>query len=82
MTDKQLSSVLKYSSINEIYIITADNYLKRIICPFEAEVVSDVGEFFKGQIVRVDFVKVTRRLITVFIINSKPFYYYHFDFII
>lgn len=82
MTDKQLSSVLKYSSINEIYVITSNNYLKRIACPFEVKVLSDIGEFFRGQIVQVDFVKVTRRLVTVFIINSKPFYYYHFEFIV
>ena len=82
MTKKELVELLKYSSPKEIYVITWNNILKRLFCPFEVEVVQDIGTLKKGQIVYVDEIKVTIELKTVFIIDTKAYYYYHFEILI
>lgn len=79
MTKKQLESILKYSSPKEIYIITCNGILKLLVCPFEVAVINDVGELYKGQIVLVDEIKITTDIKTVYIINSKAYYYSHFE---
>lgn len=82
MTKKELAELLKYSSPREIYVITWNNNLKRLFCPFEVLVVQDIGTLKKGQIVYVDEIKVTIELKTVYIINNEAYYYYHFDILI
>ena len=82
MTKIELAELLKYSSPLEIYVITWNNILKRLFCPFEVEVVQDIGTLKKGQIVYVDEIKVTIELKTVFIIDTKAYYYYHFEIVI
>lgn len=82
MTKKELAELLKYSSPLEIYVITWNNILKRLFCPFEVQVVQDIGTLKKGQIVYVDEIKVTIELKTVFIIDTKAYYYYHFEIVI
>ena len=82
MTKKELVELLKYSSPKEIYVITWNNILKRLFCPFEVQVVHDIGALQKGQIVYVDEIKVTIELKTVFIIDTKAYYYYHFEILV
>ena len=82
MTKKELVELLKYSSPREIYVISWNNILKRLFCPFKVQVVQDIGTLQKGQFVYVDEIKVTIELKTVFIIDTKAYYYYHFEIII
>ena len=82
MTKKELAELLKYSSPLEIYVITWNNILKRLFCPFEVQVVQDIGTLKTGQFVLVDEIKVTIELKTVFIIDTKAYYYYHFEIVI
>lgn len=82
MTKKELAELLKYSTPREIYVITWNNVLKRVFCPFRVKVLQDIGTLKKGQIVLVQEIKVTLELKTVFIIKNEAFYYYHFDIIV
>ena len=82
MNDDELAGLLKYSSPNEIYIVTYDNVLILLICPFKVVVLVNIDVFNKGDFVFVDKVKITPELKTVFIINKKAYYYFYFDFII
>jgi hypothetical protein len=82
MTKKELAELLKYSNPREIYVITHYNVLKRVFCPFRVTVAQDIGTLKKGQIVYVDEIKVTIELKTVFIIDTKAYYYYHFEIVI
>lgn len=82
MTKKELAELLKYSSPLEIYVITWNNILKRMFCPFEVQVLQDIGTLKKGQFVFVDEIKVTIELKTVFIIDTKAYYYYHFEILV
>ncbi len=82
MTKKEMAELLKYSSPREIYVITYNNLLKRLFCPFRVKVLQDIGALKRGQIVLVNEVKVTLELKTVFMINGQAYYYYHFDIIV
>ncbi len=77
-----MAELLKYSSPREIYVITYNNILKRLFCPFRVKVLQDIGALKRGQIVLVNEVKVTLELKTVFMINGQAYYYYHFDIIV
>jgi len=79
MTRSQLSEILKYSSPNELYIVTHYNVLIRVFCPFPVIVLQDIGTLKSGQIVLVQEIKVTIELKTVYIIDNDAYYYYHFN---
>ena len=82
MTDENLAEQLKYSSSDWIYIVTCNNVLKQLLTPFKVLVIISVGELNTGEIVWVEQVKVTSKLITVFVINGKAYYYHYFDLIV
>ena len=79
MNEKQLAEILRYSSPNELYIVTWNNLLKLLITPFKALVINDVGALKKGELVWVSEVKITMELRTVYIIKGKAYYYDHFE---
>lgn len=81
MNDKELAEILKYSSPKELYIVAWNNLLKMLFCPFKVIVLKPVGSLKVGSVVWVEEVKVTKDLVTVFIINGEAYYYYHFDII-
>ena len=82
MNKNQLAEMLKYSSPNIIYVVTWNNILQKVFCPFKVRVKNDIGELFRNQIALVEAVKVTNELKTVYIINGNAYYYYHFEIII
>ncbi|MES2545501.1 MAG: hypothetical protein V4548_11490 [Bacteroidota bacterium] len=82
MTDKELAEQLKYSSPKEIYVITWNNRLVQLKCPFKVLVLHNIGLLKKGEVVFVKEVKVTNELKTVFVIKMGAYYYHYFDFII
>jgi hypothetical protein len=82
MIDKDLAEQLEYSSSEWIYVFTWNNLLKQLFTPFEVEVIRSVGELEIGQIVWVSQVKVTPQLKTVYIIEGKAYYYFHYDIIV
>ncbi len=79
MNEKHLAEILKYSSPKTLYIITWNNLLKKLFCPFQVEAKYDIGDLVKGELVFVDAVKVTDKLKTVFIIKGFAYHYYHFE---
>jgi hypothetical protein len=79
MTKTELAELLKYSSPQEIYVITHYGVLKRVFCPFRVKVLRKIGALKRGQVVLVHEIKVTLELKTVYIINNDAYFYYHFD---
>lgn len=79
MDKEDLAEQLKYSSSEWLYVVTRNNILKQLFCPFRVAVLKPVGELVEGQIVWVQAVKVTLCLKTVFIIDGSAYYYYHFN---
>ena len=82
MDINELAEALMYSSSDSIYVVTWDNVLKQVFTPFKTVVLSDVGQLSKGEIVCVEQVKVTIQLKTVFIVDSKAYYHFHFGCIL
>jgi hypothetical protein len=82
MNVNELAKELMYSSINSIYVVTWDNLIKQVFTPFKTIVFSDVGQLSKGQIVTVEKIKITIQLKTVFVVDGKAYYHYHFGFIV
>lgn len=82
MSDEEIAELLKYSSPNELYIVTQDNLLKLLICPFKVVLLVEIGGLNKGNIYYVEEVKITRGLVTVYLIKGQAYFYYHFDFVL
>jgi hypothetical protein len=82
MDEKQLADLLKYSNSKQLYIVTWNNILKLMFCPFKVKLLLNVGNLKKGQVVWVDEVKITQELKTVYIINGQAYYYHYFDIIV
>lgn len=78
MSDEELVETLKYSSPKILYIVTWNNLLKKLFCPFQVMVKHQIGELNKGDMVLVEAVKVTAELKTVFVVNGRAYYYNHF----
>jgi len=81
MDEEQLVELLRYSSPKELYIIAWNDLLKVLFCPFKVEVLCSVGHLKKGKIVWVEEVKITRELVTVYVICAEAYYYYYFDIV-
>lgn len=82
MDKKDLVEQLKYSSSEYLFVVTWNNLLKQLFCPFRVTVLKSVGSLRLGQIVSVEAVKVTMELKTVFVIDGSAYYYYYFDVLI
>lgn len=82
MTKKELAEVLKYTSPNIIYVVTWNNVLKKVFCPFKVMVLQDIGNLKIGDVVLVEAVKVDLSLKTIFMIDNQAYYYYNFHIII
>jgi hypothetical protein len=82
MDKNELAEQLKYSSSEWLYVVTWNNLLKQLFCPFRVLVMTDIGSLKKGQTVCVEAVKVTMQLKTVFVIGGRAYFYYHFQIMI
>lgn len=79
MTDDEIATILKHCSPNSLLIINEDNRLQEIFCPFKVLVLVDIGKLKQYETVSVDEIKVTRELITIFLIKENHYYYYYFE---
>jgi len=82
MNDEELAEILKYCSPLELYVVTWNNLLKRLFCPFKVKALSNVGNLKKGKTYWVKAVKVTMELKTVYVIGGYSYYYHHFDIVV
>lgn len=82
MTKKEIAEILKYASPKVLYVVTWNNILKKLYCPFKVKAKQDIGLIKKGEEVLVDEVKVNMELTTIFIIKQKAYYYYYFEIIV
>lgn len=82
MTKKEIAEILKYASPRVIYVVTWNNILKKLYCPFKVKAKEDIGTIAKGEVVLVDEVKVNMELTTIFIIDKRAYYYYYFEIIV
>tara|TARA_R110000851_G_C13101390_1_gene568466 strand:- start:8559 stop:8804 length:246 start_codon:yes stop_codon:yes gene_type:complete len=79
MDYEKLSEILRFSTPKSLLIVTWNNLLKELFCPFEVKVLKAVDNLKEGDRLWVQEIKVTAELKTVYIINDTAYYYYHFD---
>lgn len=79
MDYEKLSEILRFSTPKSLLIITWNNLLKELFCPFEVKVLKAVGNLEEGDRLWVQEIKVTTELKTVYIINDTAYYYYYFE---
>ena len=74
--------LLKYSSPFSILVITKEDKLIELKCPFEVEVIKNVKNMMISQIKEVSQVKLATNNKLVYIIEEKPYYYYYFTILL
>ncbi len=79
MDYEKLSEILRFSTPRSLYIVTWNNLLKELFCPFKVKVINAIGNLEVDQIVWVEEIKVTPELKTVYVIDKTAYYYFHFD---
>lgn len=79
MDNKTLADILKFSNSYELLVVDEMNRLVVVRCPFNVMTLEAIGELFAGHIYEVDQIKVTPKLITLFIIEEKAYFYFHFE---
>lgn len=82
MNRSQLAELLRYSSPFSILVVTYKNKIMELKCPFKVELKNDIGNLKAGDIEKVDMVKVSTNLKTVFVVNGVPYYFWHFNIIV
>jgi len=78
---RYIEEIFKYCKIDSILVINKSGSLERLDCPFEVLVIQDVGELESGLICLVNAVKLDMKLIDVYIIGNKAYYYFNFKVI-
>lgn len=79
MNERMLSELLQYSDDHTILIVNGRGRLEELICPFTVKAITNVGTIKKGDIQLVESIKITIRIITVYVIKGKAYYYFHFE---
>jgi hypothetical protein len=75
---KYIEEIFKYCKTDSILVINKTGQLERFNCPFEVQVITDVGELTKGLICLVSAVKIDLNLIEVYVIRNKAYYFFNF----
>jgi len=74
--------LLKYSSPYSILVVTKEDRLKELRCPFEVEVIKNVKNMMMSQIKEVTQVKLATNNKLVYIIDDKPYFYDYFTILL
>ena len=82
MTNTEIAEILRLSKPNIIYVVTWNNILKKVFCPFKVKAKCNLEDIAFGKIYLVEAVKVDLKIDTIFMINKKAYYYHNFDIII
>ena len=75
---KYIRELFEVVDTHSILIINKNNQLIRLNVPFTVLVVLDVPGLSRGEIASVTAIKMDIRMIDIYIIHKKPYYYYNF----
>lgn len=75
---KYIRELFELVDTHSILIINKDNQLFRLNVPFTVLVVREVPGLRIGDLGSVTGIRMDINLIDIYIINSKPYYYYNF----
>ena len=75
---KYIKELFEVVSTQDMLIINKDNQLIRLNVPFTVQVVREVPGLNKGSLESVVGIKMDIRLMDIYIVNKKPYYYFNF----
>jgi hypothetical protein len=79
MSQQELHEINKYCSPASLLVITKKGELFRLYCPFQAIVIHPIASLEVGKIVFVTQVKIDVKLLLVYVVENKGYYYYNFS---
>jgi hypothetical protein len=82
MNANEYGFLLRYSSPYSILVVTSDDKLIELECPFRVRVIKSVNKMTLSQIKEVTQVKLSTNGKIVYIIYDEPYYYNHFTIVI
>ena len=82
MNKKNMAELLKFASPFSILIVTYQDKIMELKCPFRVKLKNDVGILTKGKVEQVELVKISTNLLTVFIVDENAYFFYHFHILI
>jgi hypothetical protein len=74
--------LLKYSSPFSILVVTKEDKLIELKCPFKVEVIKNVKNMMISQTKEVSQVKLATNNKLVYIIEDKPYFYTYFTILL
>tara|TARA_R110002124_G_scaffold231813_1_gene397038 strand:- start:292 stop:540 length:249 start_codon:yes stop_codon:yes gene_type:complete len=74
--------LLKYSSPFSILVVTREDRIMELKCPFKVEVIKNVKNMMLSQVKEVAQVKLSTNNKLVYIIEDKPYFYYYFSILV
>lgn len=78
MNTQEIAEINKYCTPNSILIVTKNKKLVRLFCPFYVIAITDIGNIKVNEIVKVEKVKITERLVLVYVIGGSNYLYNQF----
>ena len=82
MNANEYGFLLRYSSPYSILVVTFDNKLIELECPFKVNVIKSINKMIATQIKEVTQVKLSTNGKIVYLIEDEPFYYNHFTILL
>lgn len=75
---KYITELFEVVDTHSVLIINMDNQLIRLNVPFTVLVVHEVPGLRTGDLGSVTAIRMDVRLLDIYIVNGKPYYYYNF----
>ena len=75
---KYIRELFEVVSNQDILIVNKDNQLIRLNVPFTVLVVRQVPGLRKGDVGSVTAIRMDVKLLDIYIVKGKPYYYYNF----
>lgn len=82
MDSNAYAFLLKYSTPFSILVVTAQDKLIELKCPFKVAVIKNVKNLMVSQTIEVTQVKLATNNKLVYIIEDKPYFYNYFTILL
>lgn len=82
MDSNTYAFLLKYSSPFSILVVTAEDILIELKCPFKIKVIKNVKNMMIGETKEVRQVKLATNNTLVYIVDNQPYFYHYFNIVV
>lgn len=82
MKNSELLELLRYSTPWSIWVVSFENKLIEMKCPFVVLAIRNVGKISIGEMCIVTYLKLSTNLQVVYIVEDTPYFFTHFEILI